>query len=76
MSAGTRYRPLVVLTGQDGNALAIIGACRRAAKGEGWSDQEWREVRDEMMAGSYDHLLRVAMDRFEIELEPERGGPA
>ena len=69
MGAATRYRPLVVLTGQDGNALAVIGACRRAAKREGWSDDEWRQVRDEMMAEDYDHLLRVAQERFEIELE-------
>ncbi len=60
-------RPTVRLIGQDGNAFAILGACQRAAKLAGWSKEQWAKVRDEMMAGDYDHLLATAMEHFDVE---------
>jgi len=60
-------KPTVKLVGEDGNAFAVMGTCRRAAKKAGWSETDWKKVQDEMMSGDYDHLLRTAMKHFEVE---------
>lgn len=57
---------IVTLTGQDGNAFAILGRCRAAARDAGLSDDEIVAFMDEAMAGDYDHLLQTAMRWFEI----------
>jgi len=56
----------VTLTGRDGNAFAILGHCRVAARDAGLSDDEIAAFMDEAMAGDYDHLLQTAMRWFEI----------
>ena len=56
----------VTLTGEDGNAFAILGRCRAAARNAGLSDAEIAAFMDEAMAGDYDHLLQTAMRWFEI----------
>jgi hypothetical protein len=56
----------VTLTGQDGNAFAILGRCRAAARDAKLSDEEIAAFMDEAMAGDYDHLLQTAMRWFEI----------
>jgi hypothetical protein len=60
-------RPTVILTGEDGNALRVLAACRRAAKDAGWSDSDWARVRNEMIDGDYDHLLATAQEYFHVE---------
>ncbi|WP_041670617.1 hypothetical protein [Cereibacter sphaeroides] len=57
---------IVTLTGEDGNAFAILGRCRAAARDAGLSDEEIAAFMDEAMAGDYDHLLQTAMRWFEI----------
>lgn len=59
-------KPKVKLTNTDGNAFMIIGACRRAARSAGWGDKRIAEVTEKMTAGDYDHLLRVAMEHFDV----------
>ena len=59
-------KPEVQLVGQDGNAFAIMGACRRAALDAGWTPDEWAVVRQDMQSGDYDHLLQVAMTEFDV----------
>ena len=62
-----RYPDITVtLTGQDGNAFAILGRCRAAARDAGLSDEEITAFMYEAMAGDYDHLLQTAMRWFEI----------
>ena len=56
----------VTLTRQDGNAFAVLGRCREAARDAGLSDDEIAAFMDEAMAGDYDHLLQTAMRWFEI----------
>ena len=56
----------VTLTGQDGNAFAVLGRCRQAAQEAGLSEDEIAAFMEEAMAGDYDHLLRTAMRWFEI----------
>lgn len=56
----------VMLTGHDGNAFAVLGRCREAAKEAGLTDAEISAFVDEAIAGDYDHLLRTAIRWFEI----------
>ena len=63
----TEAKPVVELTGRDGNAFAIIAACRRAARGAGWDTARWQAVQADMTGGDYDHLLVVAMTHFDVE---------
>lgn len=59
--------PTVRLVGQDGNAFAVLGACRRAAKEAGWTDERIEEFTTEATSGDYDHLLGTAMKHFNVE---------
>lgn len=56
----------VTLTGHDGNAFAILGRCRAAARNAGLSDDEIATFMAEAMAGDYDHLLQTAMRWFAV----------
>lgn len=60
-------RPTVVLCGEDGNAFAIMGKCRKAARKAGWTDEQWKAVHAKMMEGDYDHLLMTAMEYFDVD---------
>ena len=60
-------KPEVKLIGEDGNAFSIMGRCHRAAKDAGWTEDKWKEIQNEMMAGDYDHLLYTAMNHFEVD---------
>jgi hypothetical protein len=57
---------VVTLTGQDGNAFAVLGRCREAARNAGLSEDEIASFMDEAMADDYDQLLQTAMRWFEI----------
>jgi hypothetical protein len=59
-------RPRVKLIGRDGNAFAILGACRVAARKAGWPVEHVKAVTAEMMRGSYDDLLATAMKHFDV----------
>lgn len=47
----------VQLTGEDGNAFAILGRVQRALRREGVPATEVSEFFTEATAGDYDHLL-------------------
>lgn len=53
------------LVGIDGNAFSLMGAFSHAAKRQGWTPQEIKEVTSDCMSGDYDHLLRVLMANTE-----------
>ena len=58
----TKYPEITVqLTGNDGNAFAIMGAVRRALKRAKVSADEIAEYTKQSTSGDYDNLLRVAM---------------
>ena len=59
--------PIVKLSGRDGNAFAIMGACQKAARKAGWSAEKIKLVMSNMMAGDYDHLLQTAMKHFDVQ---------
>lgn len=56
----------VQLTGSDGNAFMLIGACSRAARKAGLTQEQIKEFTSEAMAGDYDHLLRACMTYFDV----------
>lgn len=45
----------------DGNAFALIGGWKRAARREGWSEDDIEAVIVEAMSGDYDHLVQTIM---------------
>ena len=59
-------KPQVELTGRDGNAFVIIGACIKAMRRSGWNAEKIADVQKEMTSGNYDHLLATAMKHFDV----------
>ena len=53
------------LVGVNGNAFAIMGAFKGAAKEQGWSKERIREVLDEAISSDYDHLLHIILKNVE-----------
>ena len=51
----------VELSGQDGNALFIMGSVAKAMRRAGINEDEIDTYRAEAMGGDYDNLLRVTM---------------
>ena len=45
------------LVGEDGNAFAILGRFQRAAKQQGWTQEEIKSVMDRATSGDYTSLL-------------------
>lgn len=45
----------------DGNAFAILGGWRRAARNQGWSEDTIEAVLAEAKSGDYDHLVQTIM---------------
>jgi hypothetical protein len=56
----------VQLTGQDGNAFAILGRCTAAAKKHGVGSEERNQFLKEATSGDYNHLLATAMKWFNV----------
>jgi hypothetical protein len=58
----TKYPEIEVqLTGQDGNAFAIMGAVQKALRNAEVPKEQIDEYLKESMSGDYNHLLRTAM---------------
>lgn len=60
-------KPVLELTGQDGNAYAILGRASRVARKAGWTTEEIKRFHDEATTGDYDHLLQTCMKYFDVE---------
>ncbi len=59
----TKYPQIEVqLTGNDGNAFAIMGAVSKALRKGGVDAEEIKKYTDESMSGDYDNLLCTAMN--------------
>ena len=68
MSEGVKYPEVQVqLTGNDGNAFAILGNCQKAARQAGLTKDQIDEFMNEAMSGDYDHLLQTCMKYFEVD---------
>lgn len=56
----------VQLSGEDGNAMMIMGRVSRALKRAGATPEEVKEFYDEAMSGDYDNVIRTAAKWVEI----------
>lgn len=50
------------LLGLDGNAFCLLGAFRRQAKREQWTEDEINAVTKDAMSGNYSHLVATIAD--------------
>lgn len=62
-----KFNTTVQLTGNDGNAFAIMGAVKSALKKAGATQAEIDVYMTKSMSGDYDNLLRVAMEWVEVK---------
>ncbi len=61
-----KFNTSVQLTGNDGNAFAIMGSVKSALKKAGATQEQIDEYMKASMSGDYDNLLRVACDWVEV----------
>jgi hypothetical protein len=61
-----KYNVKVQLSGNDGNAFAVMGTVKSALKKAGASNEELDKYLADSMSGDYDNLLRVAMEWVEV----------
>ena len=62
MADEIRYPEVEVqLTGNDGNAFAVLGTVSKALKSSGVEKAEVDQYMAEAMSGDYDHLLQTTM---------------
>lgn len=61
-----KYNVEVQLSGNDGNAFAIMAQVNRALKQAGATPEELSQYQQESMSGDYDNLLRVASQWVEV----------
>ena len=61
-----KYEVEVQLTGNDGNAFAIMSSVKKALEKSGATPAEINQYLKESMDGDYDNLLRVAMEWVEV----------
>ena len=62
-----KFDVTVQLTGNDGNAFAIMGQVRKALRKAGATSAELEEYMTESMSGDYNNLLRVAMKWVDVQ---------
>jgi hypothetical protein len=61
-----KYEVEVQLSGNDGNAYAIMSSVKKALEKAGATPTEINQYLKESMGGDYDNLLRVAMEWVEV----------
>jgi hypothetical protein len=62
----TKYLDIEVqLSGEDGNAFAILARCARAGREAGLERDELDKFRKEATSADYDHLLQTALRWFD-----------
>jgi len=59
-------KPVLQLTGIDGNAFVILGRAGRAARDAKWPRERIDAVMEEATAGDYEHLLQTMMKYFDV----------
>ena len=59
-------KPTVQLSGQDGNAFAIIGRVRKALREAGLGEQI-EAFMDEATSGDYNHVLQTCMKYVNVQ---------
>lgn len=60
-------KPVLKLTGADGNAFMIIGLAQKAAQKAKWDATKTRAMVEEMMSGDYDNVLQTCFKHFDVK---------
>ena len=60
-------KPVLELTGQDGNAVAIMMRAQRVARRARWPEEKIAKMMTEAKSGDYDHVLQTMMEYFDVE---------
>lgn len=60
-------KPVLKLSGIDGNAYIIIGTALKAASKAKWTQKQMDEFKSEATSGDYDHVLQTTMKYFDVE---------
>jgi hypothetical protein len=60
-------KPIVKLTGRDGNAFAVMGRVKQVLRCKGADREYINKYLKEAMSGDYDHLLAVSMEYVDVE---------
>ena len=55
---------IIDLTGPDGNAFHLLGVAKRLGMKCGYDELQISDLRNEMMSGDYENLLRVFDKHF------------
>ena len=61
-----KYNVEVQLSGEDGNAFAIMASVKKALRQAGATREDIDTYLAESMSGDYDNLLRTAMKYVEV----------
>ena len=70
-----RIKPTVRLTGEDGNAFAILGKVKKALEDNCYTREEIEDFLGQAISSDYDNLLQVCMFWVNVEEIPEEGSP-
>ena len=65
----TRKKPVIDLTGPNGNAYAVLGICSKIARKLGL---DWNSIQEDAMSGDYEHLLEVCQQHMGNYIDFER----
>jgi len=60
-------KPIVKLSGQDGNAFNILGIVIKALRDDGYNEIQIGGYIQEAIKGDFDHLLNVTTKWVEVE---------
>jgi hypothetical protein len=60
-------KPVLELTGQDGNAVAIMMRAKRVARRAHWPEEKIDKMLAEAKSGDYDHVLQTMLQYFDVE---------
>ena len=53
-----------------GNGYAILASCARIAERDGWSFKQWRAFSRKCRAGTWEEMLEVVTQHFEVTKAP------
>lgn len=59
-------KPVVKLTGTDGNIFAVMGLCAKALKEAGQREQAAKLVAEVIASGSYDKAIQTCMKFVQV----------
>ena len=62
MAEITKKKVSLNLVGLDGNAFAVMGAFKKQARKEKWTNEEIDAVLNESMTGDYSHFLATILE--------------